>query len=121
MKLLRFKKTKTSVMGVMKDDKGGTFFTMENAATLIPCGTYSVALCDSPKFGRKLPLITGPGVGAERGVRMHAGSTYKDSSACILVGDCAGLDTMALSRSAQAVDQLCRAVSNNTLEILDAY
>lgn len=50
-------------------------------------GTYNVIINYSPKFKCKLPLIFNEYYSANRGFRIHAGNTLKDSNGCILVGD----------------------------------
>lgn len=84
--LYRDVRTKTSVMGRLYLNGAFVCYTLENADKLIPCGTYKVANSMSPKFKRELPLLYSSKVSASRGVRIHAGKTYKDSLACILVG-----------------------------------
>lgn len=56
-------------------------------------GTYKLETTYSPKFKTNLPLITGATVGPERGLRVHAGNTLKDSSGCVLVGDTIQIDS----------------------------
>lgn len=56
-------------------------------------GTYNLKVTYSPKFKTDLPLITGATVGPERGLRVHAGNTLKDSSGCVLVGDTIQIDS----------------------------
>jgi hypothetical protein len=52
--------------------------------TAIPYGKYKVILTQSPKFKRLLPLILD--VKNFKGIRIHSGSTAKDSAGCILLG-----------------------------------
>lgn len=61
-------------------------FTLENRRKAIPCGTYKLNVCKSPKFKRNLPLIYNDNVKANRGIRAHAGNRFTDSSGCVLVG-----------------------------------
>ena len=50
--------------------------TLENAKYAVPEGLFSVEYCDSPKFGRKLPLIyNDTDCHATRGLRIHAGNS----------------------------------------------
>ena len=58
--------------------------TLENTKKMIPKGTYKVTLTWSPKFKRKLPLLSN--VPGRRGIRIHPGNFYEDSSGCILLG-----------------------------------
>lgn len=60
--------------------------TLENRATLIPCGEYKLSVSKSPKFKRDLALVFNDQVPATRGIRIHAGNSSKDSRGCILVG-----------------------------------
>ena len=53
--------------------------------TAIPEGTYNVSITYSPKFKRKLPLLHD--VPYFTGIRIHRGTTEKDSSGCIIVGE----------------------------------
>lgn len=108
MQLIRFKKTKASVMGVLKDDVGGTYFTIENAETLIPEGFYDVEVNRSPKFKKDLPLIYNDLVPASRGIRIHSGNKAKDSQGCILVGNTSSLNNEYVGYSSKALDQLLR-------------
>lgn len=120
MKLYRYKQTKTSVFGILKDDKGGTYFTLENASALIPCGTYKVCMHDSPTFKGYRPHLVNDalGVGAARYILMHEGNLYTDSKGCILVGNRASLVGMTLEDSKAAVAQLVRNCGT-TIEIVD--
>lgn len=53
--------------------------------TAIPNGLYSLVLSFSNKFQKKLPEILN--VPFFTGIRVHTGSSEKDTSGCILVGD----------------------------------
>ena len=90
---------------------GGTKIcdTLENKNKLIPCGSYKVSVSKSPKFGRDLALISNKDVPATRGVRIHAGNSAKDSSACVLVGFGRCNATITNSRNAEiAITALAR-------------
>lgn len=53
--------------------------------TCIPDGTYDIKLTQSPKFGRKLPLLIHvPGFD---GIRIHPGNSVGDTAGCLLVGE----------------------------------
>jgi len=83
--------------------------TLENKGKLIPCGAYKVSVSKSPKFKRDLALISNNDVPATRGVRIHAGNSAKDSSACVLVGFGRCGDTILNSRTAEtAVTELAK-------------
>jgi len=90
---------------------GGTKIcdTLENKDKLIPCGAYKLSVSKSPKFKRDLVLISNNDVPATRGVRIHAGNSAKDSSACVLVGFGRCGDTILNSRTAEtAVTELAK-------------
>ena len=53
--------------------------------TAIPYGRYPVVVTKSPKFKRDLPLIMD--VKHFIGIRIHRGTTVKNTSGCVLVGD----------------------------------
>lgn len=82
--------------------------TLENKDKLIPAGIYSLEVSNSPAFTKKrgvktaLALIYGDKVAASRGIRIHAGNKYTESSGCVLVGDSSG-DTLVNSREAETV------------------
>lgn len=72
--------------------------TLENRATLIPCGEYTLSVSRSPKFKRDLALVFNDQVPATRGIRCHAGNSAKDSRGCILVGSGRCGDTLLDSK-----------------------
>ena len=91
--------------------------TLENARYAIPEGLFSVDYCDSPKFGRKLPLIhNDTDCRATRGLRIHAGNSISDTQGCILVGrDFKWLNdkTIRLLESKLTVETLCKIIELN--------
>ena len=111
--LVREKRTETAVLGRLFIGSVCIAYTLENAAKAIPGGLYSLQNSKSPKFGRELPLIYGEKVAASRGIRIHSGNTYKDSSGCILVGMGRNTTRKTLTESALAetmVTMLCRHI-----------
>lgn len=114
LELIRDVRTETTILGRLYHNGGFICYTCENAAKAIPVGLYTVQNSVSPKFKRELPLLFNNAVPAKRGVRIHRGNSYKDSSACLLVG--MGRDTKkgTISESAgaeTAVTILCRNVT----------
>lgn len=88
-------------------------YTLENADKVIPEGVYSIENSVSPKFKRELPLVYNKDVPAKRGVRIHVGNSYKESSGCVLVGMGRNTTRKTLTESAPAetmVTMLCRNV-----------
>jgi len=61
--------------------------TLERQKVAIPELWYHVAVTESPKFKRLLPIIEC--VPQRSGIRIHAGNTARDSAGCILVGEMA--------------------------------
>ncbi len=109
------------------DDIDGTLYlngvaicyTLEHRQYAIPEGLFSIQYCDSPRFGRKLPLIyNDTDCHATRGLRIHAGNSISDTKGCVLVG----LDTRVvgsnpystrLLKSKDALDMICRIIELN--------
>lgn len=109
--LVREKRTEKAILGRLFLGGAVIAYTLENAAKAIPAGLYSLQNSKSPKFGRELPLIYGDKVPASRGVRIHAGNSYKDSSACLLVGMGRNGEKLTESKLAETmVTMLCRNV-----------
>ena len=84
--LVRYTRTEKAILGALYLNGAFICYTLENSAKAIPAGLYSIENSRSPKFGRELPLLFSDKVPSRRGVRIHAGNTYQDSSACVLVG-----------------------------------
>ena len=68
--------------------------TIENADYLIAPGTYTLERTWSPKFKKRLPLISG--VPERDGLRIHMGSKPEHSQGCVLtnLGGISNLDVM---------------------------
>ena len=111
--LIRDNRTKTAILGRLFLGGVVIAYTLENAAKAIPAGLYSIENSVSPKFKRELPLVYNKDVPAKRGVRIHAGNSYKDSSACVLVGmsrNCVA-GTISESKNAETmITMLCRNI-----------
>ena len=84
--LIRYTRTYKAILGSLYLNGAFICYTLENSAKAIPAGLYSIENSKSPKFGRELPLLFSDNVPSRRGVRIHAGNTYQDSAACVLVG-----------------------------------
>ncbi len=95
--IIRYLFTKEYTMGKLYIDDVLICDTLEDAyrgddlkykkvagQTCIPCGQYEVRMTESPKFKRVLPEIIN--VSFFTGIRIHNGSTNKDTQGCILVG-----------------------------------
>lgn len=103
------------VMGRLELNGQFLCYTLENRKKLIPCGLYKVENSISPKFKRELPLLHNKDVPAKRGVRIHVGNYYHQSSACVLVGMGRKMEDFSLTESTNAetmVTMLCRNESN---------
>ena len=120
--LVRDKRTGTAIMGRLFMGDTCICYTLENAQKAIPVGFYSIENSKSPKFGRELPLLFSDKVPSRRGVRIHAGNTYQDSAACVLVGMKRDDAKERIDESKDAekmVTMLCRNV--RSLAIVERY
>ena len=111
--LVRDKRTETAILGRLFLGGVVIAYTLENAAKVIPAGLYSIENSKSPKFKRELPLLYNATVPAKRGIRIHSGNSWKDSSGCVLVGmsrNCVA-GTISESKNAETmITMLCRNV-----------
>ena len=120
--LIREKRTETAILGSLYLNGAFICYTLENSAKAIPAGLYSIENSKSPKFGRELPLLFSDKVPSRRGVRIHAGNTYQDSAACVLVGmkrDDAKERIYESKDAEKMVTMLCRNV--RSLAIVERY
>lgn len=120
--LVRDKRTGTAILGRLFMGDTCICYTLENAQKAIPAGFYSIENSKSPKFGRELPLLFSDKVPSRRGVRIHAGNTYQDSAACVLVGMKRDEANERIDESKDAekmVTMLCRNV--RSLAIVERY
>ena len=120
--LIRYTRTETAILGSLYLNGAFICYTLENSAKAIPAGLYSIENSKSPKFGRELPLLFSDKVPSRRGVRIHAGNTYQDSAACLLVGMKRDDAKERIDESKDAekmVTMLCRNV--RSLAIVERY
>ena len=120
--LVRYTRTEKAILGSLYLNGAFICYTLENAAKAIPAGLYSIENSRSPKFGRELPLLFSDKVPSRRGVRIHAGNTYQDSAACVLVGMKRDDAKERIDESKDAekmVTMLCRNV--RSLAIVERY
>ena len=120
--LIRYTRTEKAILGSLYLNGAFICYTLENAAKSIPAGLYSIENSKSPKFGRELPLLFSDKVPSRRGVRIHAGNTYQDSAACVLVGMKCDEAKERIDESKDAekmVTMLCRNV--RSLAIVERY
>lgn len=120
--LVRYTRTETAILGSLYLNGAFICYTLENADKAFPAGLYSIENSKSPKFGRELPLLFSDKVPSRRGVRIHAGNTYQDSAACVLVGmkrDDAKERVDESKDAEKMVTMLCRNV--RSLAIVERY
>jgi len=120
--LIRDKRTGTAILGSLYLNGAFICYTLENTAKAIPTGLYSIENSRSTKFGRELPLLFSDKVPSRRGVRIHAGNTYQDSAACVLIGMKRDDAKERIDESKDAekmVTMLCRNV--RSLAIVERY
>ena len=91
IQLIRNKPQGNAITGRLVIDGRWFCNTMERVGYQIPALCYHVAVTQSPKFKRLLPLVTGvPRTGDKamrQGIRFHVGSKPEHSTGCILVPD----------------------------------
>lgn len=95
-------------------------YTLENLSKAIPDGHYTLENSKSPKFKRELPLVFGSSVAPNRGIRIHAGNTSKDTVGCILVGMGVDISKPALKES-KAAEQMVTMLARNCQGLLIGY
>jgi hypothetical protein len=86
-------------------------------ATAIPAGRYKLAVTQSARYGRPLPVLIG--VEGFTGIRIHPGNGSGDSSGCLLVGQAVG-GTNTLLRSRLAFDEMFKRLKYAVL-VMDVY
>ena len=67
-------------------ERGGPETASKGLKRRIPVGIYDMDYTYSPRFGKKLYLISNSVVGKDRGIRLHTGNYYYDSTGCLLPG-----------------------------------
>ena len=120
--LVRYTRTEKAILGSLYLNGAFICYTLENAVKAIPAGLHSIENSKSPKFGRELPLLFSDKVPSKRGVRIHAGNTYQNSAACVLVGMKRDDAKERIDESKDAekmVTMLCRNV--RSLAIVERY
>ena len=89
IRLIRNKPQGTAITGRLVIDGRWYCNTLERVDYQIPALCYHVAVTQSPKFKRLLPLVTGvPRTGDKamrQGIRFHRGMKPEHSTGCILV------------------------------------
>lgn len=113
--IVREIRTEKAILGRLYFNGAFVCYTLENASKAIPCGVYKVQNSKSPKFKRELPLLYNSKVPKKRGVRIHVGNYYHQSSACVLVGMGRKMEDFSLTESKSAetmVAMICRSVDS---------
>ena len=89
IRLIRNKPQGNAITGRLVIDGRWYCNTLERVGYQIPALCYHVAVTQSPKFKRLLPLVTGvPRTGDKAmrlGIRIHRGTKPEHSTGCILV------------------------------------
>lgn len=90
--------------------------TLENKKHLLPEGEYRLTVSNSPTFARDLALIHNEKVKPNRGFRIHAGNTAKDSRGCVLVGESlVNGNTLTNSRK---TEKIVTAIARNDCKLI---
>ena len=89
IKLIRNQAQGNAITGRLVIDGRWYCNTLERVGYQIPALCYHVAVTQSPRFKRLLPLVTGvPRTGDKamrQGIRIHRGTKPEHSTGCILV------------------------------------
>lgn len=107
------------IKGILYVNGVALCYTLENKKYMIPQGLYTIDYCDSPRFGRKLPLIhNDTDCHATRGLRIHAGNSISDTQGCVLIGmntKTVGCNpySVRLLESKSALEMLCKIIELN--------
>ena len=86
-------------------------------ASAIPAGRYKLAVTQSARFARPLPLLIG--VEGFTGIRIHPGNGPHDTEGCLLLGQALG-GTNTLLRSRLAFDEMFKRLKYAVL-VIDVY
>jgi hypothetical protein len=90
--------------------------TLENKKHLLPEGEYKLTVSNSPTFARDLALIHNEKIKPNRGFRIHAGNTAKDSRGCVLVGESlVNGNTLTNSRK---TEKIVTAIARNDCKLI---
>lgn len=121
MILRRIKSYGDTTFGILTDDVGGFYFTLEKTSKMIPAGIHNVNVCRSERFKRDLPLVFSASVSAARGIRIHSGNDVSDTDGCILVGNTCDLSEKTIGKSSAALAQLMKRCKNTTIEVVEKF
>lgn len=119
MILKRIKTYGDTTFGILTDDVGGFYFTLEKTSKMVPAGVHNINVCRSERFKRDLPLVFSASVSAARGIRIHSGNSVNDTDGCILVGNTCDLSEKTIGKSSAALTQLMKNCKNTTIEVFD--
>ena len=76
-------------------ERGGPETTRSNQNRRIPTGVYDMDYTYSNRFKKKLYLISNSQVSKDRGIRLHVGNYYYDSTGCLLPGNSYNLNSVS--------------------------
>ena len=127
IKLIRNKPQGNAITGRLVIDGRWYCNTLERVGYQIPALCYHVAVTQSPKFKRLLPLVTGvPRTGDKamrQGIRIHRGTKPEHSTGCILVvADNPSRAREFLSPFGRTITSRtigAEVVENNVVEVVD--
>lgn len=116
MVLIREAITGDAVTGSLMVGRRKICCTLENKDYLLPEGEYRLTVSNSPTFARDLALIHNEKIKPNRGFRIHAGNTAKDSRGCVLVGESL-VDGNTLTTS-RKTEKIVTAIARNDCKLI---
>lgn len=97
-------------------EPAGPDTTEPNQDRRIPNGEYQAEFFNSPRYGRRLPLLWNDKVSKERKILIHHGNYPKDTLGCILVGD--SYDEKGIFNSRKTLKRLLELLDYTPFEIV---
>ena len=122
--LSRYKTNESGVFGYLTFDDQ-SLLTLENAAKLIPAGTYNLTVSYSPHLEEPTPILLN--VPGRTEIRIHAANVQTQLSGCVAVGESAAEfgNVEGITNSRVALSKVMAAINadlkQSTIEIINNF